>query len=279
MVDKKSQYEEEKMLRNKDRRIEGMFLIVDRGNTRGLNHWAEELERRKIPALLQIGEYTIENSLDIIRNLSERGFDTGCVWNERPFWNEPYAFQRETMKRMKDKVESSIGKPIRAFSSKFFAYDAVTLQVADELGIEYILARGTAGAKALVYKPEEYKSKIVSVSTVPFKEMGVGSLADESLRWRGVTPGEFREILFGLTEERIILVAQSHLSGVKLHWWNAYQDFFNADTVTWRSLDEFSADPIVLLSMRIPVNTEIKYLKSEPKIPMEQETDYPFGET
>jgi peptidoglycan/xylan/chitin deacetylase (PgdA/CDA1 family) len=267
------------MLPNKDRRIEGMFLIVDRGNTRGLNHWADELERRGIPALIQIDEYTLQNHLDIIRNLSERGFETGCVWNERPFWNEPYAFQYETMKRMKDRVESSIGKPMRAFSSKFFAYDAVTLQVADELGVEYILARGTAGAKGLVYKPEEYKTKIVSVSTVPFKEMGVGSLADESLRWRGVTPDEFREILFGLTEEKIILVAQSHLSGVKLHWWNAYQNFLNADIVTWKSLDEFSSHPVVLPSMRIPINTEIKYLKSEPKIPMEQEIDYPFEET
>lgn len=267
------------MLSNKDKKMEGMFFIVDRGNAKGLNHWADELERRGIPALIQIGENTVENNLDIIRDLSERGFDIGCVYNERPFWNEPYAFQHEIMKRIKDKVESFIGKRIRAFSSKFFAYDAVMLQVAEDLGIEYVLARGTAGAKAVVYKPEEYKTKIVSVSAVPFKEMGVGSLADESLRWRGVTPDEFREILFGLTEEKIILVTQSHLSGVKLHWWNAYQDFFNADIVTWRSLDEFSADPIVLPNIQIPINTEIKYLKSEPKLTMEQETDYPFEET
>jgi hypothetical protein len=261
----------------KDRKIEGMFLLLDRGNMIGLHHWADELERRGIPALIQIGQSTIENNLDIVRNLSERGFETGCAYNERPLWNEPYVFQHATMKHMKDKVQSSISKPMRVFSSKFFAYDAVTLQVADELGVEYVLARGTAGAKAVVYKPEEYKTRIVSVSSVPSKEMGVGSLCDESLWCRGVTPDEFRETLFGVTEEKIILVAQTHLSGVKLHWWNVYQDFFDAGIVTWRSLDEFSADPLILPNEQIPLNTEVKYTIPTPKVPLEKEPDYPFG--
>lgn len=261
----------------KDRKIEGMFLLLDRGNMVGLHHWADELERREIPALIQIDQATLENNPGIIRNLVERGFETGCAYNERPLWNEPYVFQHETMKHMKDRAQSSAGKSVRVFSSKFFAYDAVTLQVADELGFEYLLARGTAGARAVVYKPEEYKTKIISVSSVPSKEMGVGSLCDESLWCRGVAPGEFREALFGMTEEKIILVAQTHLSGVKLHWWNVYQDFFNAGVVAWRSLDEFSADPLILPNGQIPLNTEVKYTNPTPKVPLEEEPDYPFG--
>lgn len=264
------------MSKVKDRKIEGMFLLLDRGNMIGLNHWAGELERRGIPALIQIDQHTIENNSGIIKNLLERGFETGCAYNERPLWNEPYVFQHETMKHMKDKVQSSINKQMRVFSSKFFAYDAITLRVADELGFEYVLARGTSGAKAVVYKPEEYKTRIVSVSSVPSKEMGVGSLCDESLWCRGVTPGEFSEILFGVMEEKIILVAQTHLSGVKLHWWNVYQDFFNAGIVIWRSLDEFSADPFVLPNGQIPVNTEVKYTIPTPKIPLDEEPDCPY---
>ncbi|OPY79900.1 MAG: hypothetical protein A4E64_00268 [Syntrophorhabdus sp. PtaU1.Bin058] len=157
------------------------------------------------------------------------------------------------------------------FSTKFFAYDEVTLQVADALGAEYVLGRGTAGARAVVYKPKEYAAKIVSVSSVPYKEMGTGSLCDESLWARGVTPEDFKTILFGLKEKKIILVAQTHLSGVKLRWWNVYQDFFNADIVLWRSLNRFSDDAVVLPNGQIPVNTEVKYMAPQPNIPLDDE--------
>jgi len=177
---------------------------------------------------------------------------------------------------MKDEVQLYTNRPMRVVSSKFFAYDAVTLQVADALGVDHVLARGTMGIKAVVYKPEEYKASIVSVSSVPSKRMGTGSLCDESLWCRGVAPDEFKEILFALTEERIVLVAQTHLSGVKLHWWNVYQDFLDAGMVSWMSLNEFSADHVVMPNAKIPVNTEVRYVTPQPKIPLEDEEDYPF---
>ena len=155
-------------------------------------------------------------------------------------------------------------------------YDEVTLRVADKLGVEYILARGTAGAKAVVYKAKEYNTKILSISNVPSEEMGPGSLCDESLWYRGVTPNGFREILFSLKEERIIWVAQTHLSGVKLHWWNVYQDFLNTNTVTWKSLDEFSVNPTAMPNGQIPVNTEVKYVTPQPKIPFGTRTGIPI---
>lgn len=74
------------------------------------------------------------------------------------------------------------------------------------------------------------------------------------------------------------MVAQTHLSGVKLHWWDVYQDFFNTHTVNWKSLDEFAANPIVLPNAQIPVNTEVKYVTPQPNVPLEQELDYPFEE-
>jgi len=34
------------MSKNKVAQIEGIFLIIERGNIKGLKHWGEELERR-----------------------------------------------------------------------------------------------------------------------------------------------------------------------------------------------------------------------------------------
>lgn len=109
--------------------------------------------------------------------------------------------------------------------------------------------------------------------------MGTGSLCDESLWCRGTTPEGRREVFFNLEEDRIVRVGQPHLSGVKLHWWNVYQDFLSANRVEWKTLDEFAAHPIVLPSARIPVNMEVEYITPQPKIPLEQEIDYLPGES
>jgi len=264
------------MPENRVTKIRGMFFLVDRRNVKGLKHWGDEFEKRGIPAVIQTEGYMIDENCSVIKNLSDRGLEIGGGYSEGPFWNEPYSFQYAEMSRIKDKIQKCINKPMRIFGSKFAAYDDVTLKVADELNVEYVFARGTAGAKAVVYKSEEYNSKILSVSDVPSKEMGSGSLCDHSLWCRGATPDDFRKILFNLKEDRIILVAQAHLSGVKLHWWNVYQDFLDANMVTWESLDEFTANPVVLPNAKIPVNTEVKYVTPKPKIPLEQEPEYPF---
>jgi len=268
--------QEGKMQKNRVSQMEGMFLIIDHGNVKGLKHWADEFERRGIPAVIQTNESMLTAHCDMIKNLSVKAFEICGAYNERPFWNEPYRFQHEVMSRIKDKIETCTGKPMRIFGSKYSAYDEVTLKTADKLGVGYVFARGAVGARAVVYKPEEYPVTIVSVSNVPSSQLGTGSLCDQSLWSRGVDPDGFREILSNLKEDRIVLVAQTHLSGVKLHWWNVYQDFLDARMVAWKSLDEFAAHPIVLPNAKIPVNTEVKYLTPQPKIPLEQEPDYPF---
>jgi hypothetical protein len=95
---------------------------------------------------------------------------------------------------------------------------------------------------------------------------------------RGAAPDDLKQILFSLKEDRFVLVAQTHLSGVKLHWWSVYQDFLDAHRVVWRSLDEFAGQPILLPNAKIPMNNEVQYLTPQPKIPLGQEPDYPFDE-
>jgi hypothetical protein len=264
--------------KNNVAQIEGLFLIIDHGNVKGLRHWADEFERRGMPAVIQTNEYMVTEQIDMINDLCTRGFEICGAYNEKPFWNEPYSFQHEVMSRIKDRAKTCTGKPMRIFGSKYSVYDEATLKVADELGVPYVFARGAAGARAVVYRPKEYNVTLVSVSNVPSKQMGTGSLCDQSLWSRGAAPDDFREILFNLKEDRIILVAQTHLSGVKLHWWNVYQDFLDADIVAWNSLDEFVVNPTVLPYEQIPVNTEVQYVRPQPRISLEQEIDYPFEE-
>lgn len=79
-----------------------------------------------------------------------------------------------------------------------------------------------------------------------------------------------------MKEDQITLVAQAQLSGAKLQWWNVYQEYFDADLVNWKTMDEFAAHPIVLANAEIPVNTEVQYTKPQPRIPLEEEADFPF---
>lgn len=255
-------------------RIEGMFLIVDHGNISGLNRWVDELEKRRIPAVIKVDKKVADSNDGLVRSIADRGFEIGGGV-EQPMWDESYKCQYENIKGLYDKIYSCTGKPLRIFSTKYFAYDETTLKVADNLAIEYVLARGTAGARSIVYKPREYLTKIISVSNVPSQKLGTGSLCDESLFSRGETPDDFRRILLNLAVDRIVLVAQTHLSGIKLRWWQVYQDFLNTNAVVWKSLDEFATNPVELPNAQIPTNREVKYVTPQPKIPLEQEPECP----
>jgi hypothetical protein len=52
----------------------------------------------------------------------------------------------------------------------------------------------------------------------------------------------------------------------------------DANIVTWKSLDEFVRNPLILPNAQIPMNTEVQYQTPQPKTPLEEEPDYPFGE-
>jgi hypothetical protein len=75
--------------------MDGLFLIIDHGNVKGLKHWTDEFERRGMPAVIQTNEQMVTEQGDMIRNLSGKGFEICGAYNEKPFWNEPYHFQQE----------------------------------------------------------------------------------------------------------------------------------------------------------------------------------------
>ncbi len=256
-------------------KTQGLFRVL-RWDARGSIHWADELKRRGIPANFNADEKQLDKDSGLVREIGAMGFELGGSYDEAPFWKESYDAQYEKMARLKGKIEAITGKPMRSFSSKYSAYNGHTLKIAEKLGIEYIFARGTSGAQAVVYKPKEYDLHIISTSDVTLKDMGGGTLADGSIWSRGGTPADFKKILLDLKEDKITLVAQAQLSGVKLLWWNVYQEFLGACGVDWKTLDDFSLNPTVLSNAQIPINTEVQYLKPQPKITLEEEMDFPF---
>ncbi len=271
------------MVNKGSKQMPGMFLLIDRKSDQGLIRWIEELERRKIPALVLADGHTIYHNPDLVKSVAKKGLDVGSIYNDGAFWPhthddmiawlpswmkiekahlmEPYQVQYEITSRINERLAPLIGETLHVFGGKYFSYDENTLKVADELDIPYILARGTAQERAVFYKPEEYRATLISVSNVPSQELGTGSLCDESLRARKATPDDFRKLLFNLDCDRVILVAQTHISGLMTEWWDLYQEFFDGDLVHWQALDEFVIAPAKMPYKEIPINTRTEYMQ------------------
>jgi len=253
----------------------GMILLIEFEETQGLLNWAKELESRNMTAVIQVQHNIVGEHCDVIKNLSDRGFEISGLYAAEAFWDKNYTFQYEKMAEVKNKIESCTGKKMSSFGSRYFAYDETTLKVADELGIKYVFARGTTGARATIYKPEEYNVKIIAVSNVPSKELGTGSLCDYSLWARGENPDSFKKIAISSlkSNDKIILVSHAYLGGTKLRWWEAYQEVLDKSKVKWLSLDEFAIVDYELPNAKIPVNREVKYEVPKPEVPLEEEPE------
>ncbi len=268
-------------MNNNNKPIQGLFLLVDRRTEKGLIRWLDYLSQNEMPALVLADGATVENQPELIKEIVKRNFDMGVSYNEGAFWPEThddmlawlpewievkdpysksnYEIQKIIMQHINDKLFPLTGKTMSVFSGKYFSYDDNTLKIADEMGIPYILARGTQKERAVFYQPREYKPTIVSVSNVPSKELGTGSLCDESLETRNETPQDFKKVLDSLDVDRVILVAQTHVSGLIDEWWDVYEDFFKSGRVNWQTLTDFVTEPQDLPNAQIPVNKEVDY--------------------
>lgn len=270
-------------MKNRLKPVQGMLLLIDRKSDTGMIRWIEELDRREMPALVMVDGHTLNTNPALIERIDrEETIDVGISYNDGPLWKETYDEmiawtpqwlrlkksstrpKRDVLKMIMEHLNSKLsaitGKSMPVFSGKYFSYSEDTLEMAEEMGIQYILARGTQGEQAVFYQPEEFKPIIISVSNVPSKNLGTGSLCDISLKNRNEKPADFRNILFNLNADRFILVAQTHISGLEDEWWDIYQEFFNSGLVKWNKLDDFVTDPKILPNKDIPINREAQYM-------------------
>jgi hypothetical protein len=255
-------------------KINGLVMLIEFEKIEGVLWWEKELDKRGLSALVSVQENILKEYPDVFKRLVQKGYEIAGACAGDPFWDMPYEEQYQLMKETKDSVESIIGKPMRVFGSRYFAYDENTLKAADALGVDYILARGTAGERAIVYKPEEYKTKIISVSNIPFEEMGSGSLCDYSLWARGATAEDFGKVLtscLAKNPDNMIVVSHAYLGGTRLAWWNVYEKALDSDKVSWKNFNAWfdNLTPLVMENKDIPVNREVKYEVPKPAVPIE----------
>jgi len=258
-------------------KINGLvFLIENSQEIEGILKWEKELDQKGLTALIKANQGVIEKYPHVFQRLAQKGHEIALGYSDSTCWDMPYAEQLSIMKEYKEFGENIIGQPIRVFSCKYFSYDQSTLDAAQSLGMEYVLARGTQDVRAVVYSPEEYSDLyLISVSNVEFEEMGRGSLCDISLWARGSTGEEFLQVFqesLDKNPDSMILVSHAHLGGTKKEWWGAYEEALNSSRVTWRSFDNWMGK-VTALEMpneEIPVNREVKYMTPTPAIPMEE---------
>ncbi len=260
---------------NKVQKINGMIMLVEFEKIEGILHWEKELDKRGMTALIGTQENVLKEYPAVFKRLAEKGYEIAGLCAGDPFWDMPYDKQYQFMKRTKETVESVTGKPMRVFGSRYFAYDENTPKIADDLGIDYILARGTQEIRAVIYSPLEYRTKIISVSNIVFEDMGSGSLCDYSLWARGATAEDFGKVVEeGILKnpDSMILVSHAYLGGTKVVWWKEYEKALSSDNVSWRSFDDWMKKVAVLKmnNAEIPENREVKYNTPKPAIPLEE---------
>jgi len=253
----------------------GLIMLIEFERIEGLRHWESELDRRGLTALIQAQYNILEKYPEDFSRLAAKGYVIAGTYSEKAFWDVPYDEQLARMREGKEAIETITHKPMRVFGSRYFAYDENTLRAADALGVEYVLGRGTSGVLATIYAPREYKAKIISVSNVPFAEMGTGSLCDYSLWARGSTDKDFASMVdkvIASSPADLILVSHAYIGGMYAQWWRTYENALGRNEVKWRGFDEWVQ--AVNVSERpyaeIPVNREVKYETPQPAVPLEK---------
>ncbi len=249
-----------------------MMLLIEFEGMDGLNNMANEMDKRDIPGMVMVDSKFINENCEALKKLQDKNIEIVGVYPQKPLWDITYDEQKQIMTDTKSAVERCTGKSMRVFASKYFAYDEDTIRVAEELSIEYVMARGTTKAKATIYKPEEYNVKIFSVSNVQSRSWGTGSLCDYSYWAREGTPEDFEKELFAATEhEKLSPVSHTYIGGLKARWNNVYLKFFDEADLEWLDLDEFGKVDIEEPFAQIPQNREVQYEQPKPSVPLEEE--------
>ncbi len=255
--------------------INGILLLSENtGDISGYYKWEEVLDTKDFKAIIKPERAVLEEYPEYFRNLAAKGYEVATGYGEGPFWKMPYEEQYAIMKEYKESAEAILGQPIKIFSSKYFAYDENTLKAADALGIPYILGRGS-DIKAVIYTPQEYQARILSVSNLVFGEMGSGSLCDVSLYQRGSTAEDFAQVLQESLDQKpqdMVLVSHVYIGGTRVGWWDVYEAAINSKQVKWQSFDDWAADAQVISRpySEIPFNDEVKYVEPKPVVPLDE---------
>lgn len=266
---------------------QGIMFLIEYKDTVGLSNFVNEMDKRNISGLLMVTPEFVQANCEDIKEIIRHDVEIVACNVDEPFWGVSYEEQKSRIIEMKEGIENCTGVPVRIISSRYFASDITTIEVAEELGIPYVTARGTTGTKATVYKPEGYNVSVLSVSNIPLVTFKYGSMCDYSFFERGGTPeimlGELDRAVQPLVEKekerfgshhRISPVSHTNIGGYLQPWMDMWITFWDNSEVEWVGLDEIMAEPDWEIPLwQIPINKNAPYTpeKIRPLIPYEEE--------
>lgn len=239
----------------------------------GLLRWDLELRKRGLTAMIKASNPVLETYPEVFRRLAGAGYEI-IGGHAGICWDKPYEEQLAAMHEVKAYMEDLTGQPMRIFACAYSSYDENTLRAAEELGVPYVLARGTEDVRALIYRPEEYDVGLIEVSNVEFGDLGRGSLCDISMYSRGATEADFAQVFAeSLVKhpDSMILVSHPHIGGTRAGYWEVYETALADPALIWRPFDAWLAEVTVIDRplAKIPENRELQYLEPQPVVPLE----------
>ncbi|MBN2015213.1 hypothetical protein JW766_00060 [Candidatus Dojkabacteria bacterium] len=256
-------------------RAQAMMILIEFQQTDGLVNMVNDMKEQDIYGLLMVTPEFVEANAETIKKVLEVGnIEIVPTHVKEPLWDIPYDKQYDIISDMVERIESAVGIEARIISSRYMASDENTIKVAEKLGIEYVMARGTTELAMTVYKPEEYDVKVLSVSNIDTPEFKYGSLCDYSYYERAGNPEDMLEDLQrAAEEEKFFGVSHTYIGGYKERWNDMWHEFWNNDQVDWVELDTISNVDKNLPMWQIPINKNAPYTpeKIRPLIPYEEE--------
>lgn len=254
-----------------------MMLLIEFVNTDGLVNMVHDMKERNIKGILMVNADFVDKNKDDIREILKSGnIEIAASYDPKPYWEMTYDEQYEIISDMLNRIEKALDIDIRIISSRYMASDENTVKIADELGIEYITARGTTELATTVYKPEEYNVKIISVSNIDTPEFKYGSFCDYSFYERSGSPEDMtRDYERAITNPKFIGVSHTYIGGQKARWNDMWHNFWDNYEVDWVDLDTLGTIDKVMPMWQIPINKNAPYTpeKIRPAIPYEEEED------
>jgi len=254
---------------------QAMMLLIEFQNTDALANMVNDMKERNIKGLLMVNEDFIEKHYEVLKEILKTGVvELAPSYDYEPFWGMSYDKQYEAISNMIKNAQTYLGVTPRVISSRYMASDENTVKVAQELGIEYITARGTTELATTIYKPDEYDVKIISVSNIDIPEFKYGSFCDYSFYERNGSPEDMEEqYKRAIQNKKFIAVSHTYIGGYKKRWNDMWHRFWDNYNVNWVDLDTLGTVDKTMPMWQIPVNKNAPYTpeKIRPAIPYEKE--------
>ncbi len=252
-----------------------MMLLIEFQNTDGLVNMVNDMKERDVKGLLMVSGSFIEKHSDVLKEILKTGVvELAPSYDPEAFWGMSYDQQYQIISEMITNAQTYLGVTPRVISSRYMASDENTVKVAQELGIEYITARGTTELATTIYKPKEYDVKIISVSNIDVPEFKYGSFCDYSFYERNGSPEDMEtQYKRAIQNEKFMAVSHTYIGGYKERWNDMWHRLWENYEVDWVDLDTFGTVDKEMPMWQIPVNKNAPYTpeKIRPAISYEEE--------